>query len=143
SNGFAPIWITEDGNIDKAAALTNELRALPDEGLPATRYHIDSLEKYLEDIKDGKNKKDINYVIAWDKKLTTLYVQAANDLLFGLLDPEEATDMWYHDNDSAIILNALADKYPSLDVYRSKMLTYSALVKARANTQPGDSSRMV
>lgn len=143
SNGFAPIWITENGNTDKAAALTNELRALPDEGLPVTRYHIDSLEKYLADIKDRKNKKDINYVIAWDKKLTALYVQAANDLLFGLLDPEDATDMWYHDNDSTITLNALTDKYPSLDAYRSKMLTYSALVKARANTQEGDSNLMV
>lgn len=143
SNDFHPLWIAESGNTKNAEDLIKELEALPGEGLPARRYNTAALSEELEAMKKNKNRKDINAVIEWDKKLTGLYVQAANDLMYGVLDPEEVTDMWYHDNDTALVFDAKDNKFPSLDAYRSRLETYKSLVEQKKTAGNDSTSSMI
>ena len=133
SNNFQPIWIDKNGTTEKAAKFLEELKTLPEEGITTGRYKLDDLNKHLEIIKKDKGGMDIKSAVEFDKKITIAYVQAANDLAYGILDPEEITDMWYHDNDSSIQIsdNIKDNKFPSLDIYRSKLSTYNALVTYR------------
>jgi murein L,D-transpeptidase YcbB/YkuD len=142
-NGFTPVWITEEGRIKKADEFIKELESLPGEGISNAKYNLAELKAQAEAMSKNKNRKDIQAVIEWDKKMTTAYVQAANDLLYGVIDPEDAVDMWYHDNDSTVNWqeDIQDNKFPSLDVYRSKLGTYAALVKHRASLADDDSAK--
>lgn len=132
-NGYTPVWINETGKISKAEEFLKELQALQDDGIPVAKYKVAQLTEQLEAMNKNKNRKDIQAVIAWDKQMTTTYVQAANDLLYGLTDPDDVTDMWYHDNDTTVNWNkAVSDNsFPSLDIYRSKLGVYKKLVEYR------------
>ncbi len=142
-NGFTPVWINEEGKIKNTDEFIKGLEALPGEGISIAKYNLAELKAQAEAMSKNKNRKDIQAVIEWDKKMTTVYVQAANDLLYGVLDPEDAVDMWYHDNDTTVNWqeNIKNNKFPSLDVYRSKLGTYAALVKHRASLADGDSAK--
>lgn len=136
-NSFAPVWLNDEGKVKNAEAFIKELRALNDEGIDTTRFQIATLNSQLEEISKRKGKKDVAAVAAWDKQMTAAYIQAASTLLYGVLDPEDAVDMWYHDNDSTVNFaeNIKDNSFPSLDAYRSKLSTYKALVEYRKNTQ--------
>lgn len=136
-NSFAPVWITDDGKTKDAEKFIEDLASLSNEGIDTSKFQLAELRNQLNVISKKKGKKDVSVLAAWDKQMTTTYVQAASTLLLGVLDPEDAVDMWYHDNDSTIDFKAqISDNsFPSLDAYRSKLSTYKVLVEYRKNAQ--------
>lgn len=144
-NNFEPLWITPQGKTPKAEDLIKELRLLSEDGIDTGKYKLGELQNQLEIIKDNKRNLEIAFVQDWDKAMTSLYVQAATDLMYGVLDAEDVIDMWYHDNDTTanMVANVKDGSFPSLKNYRSKLSTYDALVKYRKTIEGNDSMRAV
>lgn len=145
SNGFQPVWFDDRGLSKKADKLIEELEALPNEGIPISSFHIQELKKEVEENSKKAGNKDIKKLVSLDKELTTVYVQAASTVLYGVLDPEDVVDMWYHTNDTTVLWSAaVADnKFPSLDMFRSNLPAYKELIERRKSATAGDSSLAV
>jgi murein L,D-transpeptidase YcbB/YkuD len=134
---FLPLWLNENGNTDAADKFLEDLETLNDDGLDPERYKLSRLKKELKEFE--KNKlTDINALVSLDTSLTHSYIQASHDLLLGAVAPEDVDSLWFHANDSnwhpdRLLLSTLGanNSYPSLDSFRSNVLTYKLLKKAR------------
>lgn len=134
---YLPLWLNENGNTEAAEKFLEDIEALSYDGINTERYKLSSLKKNLEAFKKNKSS-DINAAVSLDTSLTRAYVQASHDLLFGVLKPSDVDSLWFHANDSSwhpdeLLLNALGSNntYPGLDSFRSNVLTYKLLKKAR------------
>lgn len=132
-NSFAPIWTDEKGSVKKGEEFIEELRRLWTDGLDTSRYELARLSEVLKNLDKQKDNVATTDAIAYDTLFTKTYILAAHDLLIGILDAEEADDMWYHDNDTAwaVAENLAQADYVPLDEYRSKIPLYSKLIKER------------
>lgn len=143
-NNFQPLWLNERAELDKPKAFLKELKSLSEEGLPADKYNVVALEDKINIIDNSKGQIDIEQVLDFEHLFTETYLTAANDLMFGVMNPREVTDMWYHDNDTSLNIAESFDKdFPSLKPYRSKHATYAALVQYRKEHANSDSLRNV
>ncbi len=129
-NNFQPVWLSEKGDADKAKELVKELNELSLHGITSSRYKVEELNNSIKSIEDNKDQVDIANAIKADKQFTVAYIQAANDLMYGVLNPERVVDMWYHDNDTAMNIadNFSGNSYPKLSIYESKLPAYKALI---------------
>lgn len=141
-NNFQPVWITEKDAVKRAKQMLEELKELSYDGIPASRYNIEELEQKITSIDKEKGMLDTKVAIEYDKMLTETYVKAAYDLMYGILDPDDAGDMWYHDNDSAINIATRLDNsgYTTLDNFRSKIPLYRKLVDKAKNLDNTENS---
>lgn len=128
-NEYAPIWLSHSKPSDETGKFLSELDNIRWDGIDPEKYHLSQL-KQMHDGFDDKNT-DVNYLINFDTTFTNSYLQAANDLLMGELVPKAVDSLWYHKNDSTWTapehLAAKDAGFPSLDVYRSKVPTYTLL----------------
>lgn len=134
---YLPLWLNENGNTGAAEKLLEDLGTLSEDGINPERYKLSSLKKQLEAFKQNKST-DINTAVTLDTGLTHSYLQAAHDLLFGVVKSSDVDSLWFHANDSSwhpeeLLLHTLGDNntYPGLDSFRSNVLTYKLLKKAR------------
>jgi L,D-transpeptidase YcbB len=136
-NDYLPLWVTEEGNADVADALVKELESLKEEGLDPKWYKVDELKMAIQKFRKDK-ETDVKDVLALDTTCTQSYIRASKDLLFGRIKPSKADSLWFHDNDTVWKVNELLisslineEKYPSLSVFRSQVLTYKILLDAK------------
>lgn len=127
---FQPIWINEEGKAEDAEKLLTEIKELKYEGLQPGSYGVEELSKRLSAIQNNKGSIEPKAAVQFDMLYTKAYIKAANDLMFGVSEPNEISDLWYHDNDTVInIIEPFKDnKAPSLAYFRSKIPTYQALI---------------
>lgn len=134
---YLPLWVGETGSTDLAEKLITDLEGLSLDGLNPERYKVSELKQQMAAFKK-ESEPDLNAVIALDTAFTMAYLKASHDLLFGILNPKEADDQWYHSNDTAWapekpLLAQLNDlgQYPELKQFRSTLPTYNLLLKAK------------
>lgn len=130
---YYPVWLTEKGDVSYVNKLLEELANLNTDGLNTERYKIGELKQLLKHYNESK-KTSVDEVIALDTACTQSYLLASRDLLLGIVVPKHADSLWFHANDSLwqpyIALSKMGkgdDGYPSLDSFRSKLVTYTLL----------------
>ena len=130
----APIWLTENGISAAGQQLLNDLDSLSVEGLDSKAYQLAELKSNFANFKEGKSKKTLAELVAWDTTCTAAYLQASRDLLIGRLIPRKADSLWFHSNDSTwtapenLIAQAKDNtKYTPLANYRSRLPAYKML----------------
>lgn len=130
-NDFKPVWITTTNAVGKAKKLKEDIELLEHEGIPLKKYDLKKLQARIEAVEKHRGTLETKDAIDFDKGLTSLYIQAANDVLYGVTDPDDATDMWFHTNDTVVnIANTFkTDEYYSLSHFKSKWPLYEALVQ--------------
>lgn len=125
---YAPLWLKDGKPNEAASKLLTELRDVYYDGLDTAKYHIGALEKLLA---ASGNLKSTEKQIEFDTTFTIAYLQAAHDLVFGAVASRKVDSLWFHANDSVWIAPDIMakkdDKFPSLDVYRSKLPTYAMM----------------
>lgn len=125
---YAPLWLKDGKPNEAASKLLTELRDVYYDGLDTAKYHIGALEKLLA---ASGNLKSTEKQIEFDTTFTIAYLQAAHDLVFGSVASRKVDSLWFHANDSVWIAPDIMakkdDKFPSLDVYRSKLPTYAMM----------------
>ncbi len=134
---YMPLWLTEEGNADVAEALVKELEALNEEGLNPGRYETEKIKLAIRDFKENKEPKTED-IVALDTLCTKAYIMASRDLLLGMIRPAKADSLWFHDNDTTwnvneVLVKSLTDdeQYPTLNAFRSELITYKILKDAR------------
>lgn len=133
---YYPIWLTENGDTSYVAHLLRDLDSLRYDGFKPERYKVAEIQKLLHQYCASK-KVSTEDVVHLDTLCTRGYIQASRDLLLGTLVPASVDSLWFHANDSVwqpyIALSSMGKgdaDYPSLDSFRSKIITYSLLRKA-------------
>lgn len=129
-NDFLPLWISGEGKTSAAEALLNDLDSLRWDGINPERYGVGDLRNRMKAVK----LSELSTIIAFDTACTASYLHASRDLLLGMLTPRTADSLWFHANDSnwkapQILAAQLGqqNQYPSLDSFRSKVITYGLL----------------
>ena len=133
-NNFQSLWTTEKYRPgDAAAKLILELEDIQYDGINPSRYRLSDLKNLKEKLDTAKNVT-LDDAVAFDTTLTHFYLAAAKDLLVGKISPKKADSLWYHVNDTVWdaprILAHAEGVYPSLDLFRSKVPTYTLLRRA-------------
>jgi murein L,D-transpeptidase YcbB/YkuD len=130
---YLPIWLTENGDTSYVVSLLDDLSSLKYDGLKAERYHVKELQQLLQQYGTSKSIST-EAVIHLDTLCTRSYLQASRDLLLGAILPVSADSLWFHANDSVwkaykslAALGKAETDYPSLDSFRSKIVTYKLL----------------
>jgi len=128
-NQYAPLWLSSGKPNSATEKFLSELDNIQWDGIDPERYHLSAL-KQLRDNFNAKNA-DVNYLINFDTTFTNSYLLAAHDLLMGEIVLKTVDSLWYHKNDSSWTapehLVAKDANFPSLDIYRSKVPTYTLL----------------
>ena len=128
-NQYAPLWLSSGKPNSATEKFLSELDDIQWDGIDPEKYHLSAL-KQLRDNFNAKNA-DVNYLINFDTTFTNSYLLAAHDLLMGEIVPKTVDSLWYHKNDSSWTapehLVAKDANFPSLDIYRSKVPTYTLL----------------
>lgn len=129
-NEFYPLWIDADGNTGKADEFLADIENVRQDGIDSGRYHPGDLKDKLARFKTADISVDD--VIALDTALTSGYLNASRDLLFGIISPRSVDSLWFHANDTAwntdFVWSSLKiNKYPSLDSFRSNIPLYTLL----------------
>lgn len=130
---YFPVWLTQNGDTSYIVRLLNDLDSMKFDGLNPERYKVSEIKKLLSQYSSTK-KASIDLVIALDTICTRSYLQASKDLLFGAIVPKQVDSLWFHANDSVwhpytgLAKMGMGDAdYPSLDSFRSRIVTYSLL----------------
>lgn len=133
---YFPVWLTANGDTSYVIKLLEDLAALNVDGLRTERYQISEISKLLKKYRTAR-EVSVEDVIALDTTCTQSYLLASRDLLLGKIVPKQADSLWFHANDSTwqpYIALAKMGKgdggYPSLDSFRSKIVTYRLLREA-------------
>ncbi len=136
---YLPLWLNENGDTKAIEAFLQELNDLQNDGLDPKHYNADKLQTAFNTIKE-KKRPVAEELAALDTALTSSYLHAAHDLLFGAVSPKDADSLWFHINDTTwapekILEANLYEKneYPSLDSFRSRVPTYVSLRKTRTH----------
>ncbi|MBS1771699.1 MAG: L,D-transpeptidase family protein [Bacteroidetes bacterium] len=138
---YFPVWLTENGDTSYVVKLKDELAELQNDGLNVERYKLNELNHLLAAYRNEKSPST-DAVLALDTLCTKSYIQASRDLLLGAVVPKYADSLWFHTNDSVWApykgLAAMGKgngSYPSLDSFRSKIVTYKLLRELAAKYQ--------
>jgi murein L,D-transpeptidase YcbB/YkuD len=136
---YLPLWLNEDGDTKAIEQFLKELNDLQNDGLDPKRYNAEKLQTSFDAIKK-EAKPAAEQLAALDTALTSSYLHAAHDLLFGAVSPKDADSLWFHTNDTTwapekVLEANLYEKnqYPSLDSFRSHVPTYISLRKTRTH----------
>lgn len=131
-NDFQPLWIDDKAKLDNAKKLLEEIKSLEGEGLSIEKYDFTMLNDNINVIEHSKGQVDTKQALDFEKLFTEMYITAAKDVMYGVLNPRKVTDMWYHDNDTSLNLKEnYKEGFPSLEPFKSKHPTYKALVDYR------------
>jgi murein L,D-transpeptidase YcbB/YkuD len=127
---YQSVWMENNRPGKAANKFIDELEEVTNDGLNPEKYHLAAI-KTLTGIVAGSKEANLDNAIALDTLLTTSYLAAAHDLLFGELNPIAADSSWHHKNDTffdaPFALVHIEDKYVSLNNYRSAVPTYALL----------------
>ncbi|RYE21773.1 MAG: hypothetical protein EOP51_14820, partial [Sphingobacteriales bacterium] len=136
---YLPLWLNENGDTKAIEQFLKELNDLQNDGLDPKRYNADQLQKSFANVKMQKTPS-AEMLAALDTSLTTSYLHAAHDLLFGAVSPKDADSLWFHTNDTTWTPEKVLEanlyernQYPSLDSFRSRMPMYISLRKTRVH----------
>ena len=134
---YLPLWLNENGDTKAIEEFLQDLDGLKNDGLDPKRYNVDKLRQSFAAYKDDK-APSAEALAFLDTALTHSYLNAAHDLLFGVVSPRTADSLWFHANDTSwmperMLITGLYEKseYPSLDSFRSRISTYASLRKTR------------
>lgn len=131
ADDYQPVWIKANYVPNaNAAQLIAELEDIRWDGFDPERYHLNAL-KLLKEKLDTTKVNSLTDALTFDTTLTHSYLAAAKDLLVGQIIPKKVDSLWFHVNDTTwnapqLLVNSNG-RYPSLDLFRSKVPTYLLL----------------
>jgi L,D-transpeptidase YcbB len=131
ADDYQPIWIKENYSANMAAdQLIDELEDMQCDGADTSQFKLAEL-KNLKLKLDTTKHNSVDDAIAFDTALTHYYLQASKFLLLGYVKPRKVDSLWYFVNDTVWTggetLVSSGGRYPSLNLYRSDLPTYSLL----------------
>ncbi len=163
---YLPAWINEDGLTKQSHELLEAIESCPENGLNPEDYKLAYLQ-HLEKKLDGDNAEMKDYK-KFDKELTSAYLNLANHLLRGRIDPASFDETWLTDRrkkdlathlqkaiEKDVIIESLQNLEPKYDGYKGlkeALARYQELkekssswisIPKSLNIKPGDSDKHV
>ena len=113
AHGQVPLWLDEDGLVERAGQLTNAITHAPSDGLALSAYPIDELHDAVATLR-RTDQPTAEQLADLDLLLSTAYVLLATDMHAGQIDPRRVSQAWHvalpeSDVDTALVRTFRSD----------------------------------
>ena len=113
AHGQVPLWLDEDGLVERAGQLTNAITRAPSDGLALSAYPIDELHDAVATLR-RTDQPTAEQLADLDLLLSTAYVLLATDMHAGQIDPRRVSQAWHvalpeSDVDTALVRTFRSD----------------------------------